>query len=193
MNDLCGATESWCELLLVNDSAGAAAAKERADFYRKSADRLNEAIRDRLAEMLKEGDGEEDEDEDEKEWCEKHERVMWKNGMKCGGCLDDEDEWNCGWEDIYSQTSLCCDWVWGNKPFEGNGVFYQTFGGGPSGGYVCANEARNEVWRVYRNFGTPYKFTLEKGYVLDLLPNQTPPKCKLRKVAAEEDGAGDAP
>ena len=162
MNDLCGATESWCELLLVNDSAGAAAAKERADFYRKSADRLNEAIRDRLAEMLEEGEGE-------------------------------DDEWDCGWEDVYSQTSLCCDWVWGNKPFEGNGVFYQTFGGGPSGGYVCANEARNEVWRVYRNFGTPYKFTLEKGYVLDLLPNQTPPKCKLRKVAAEEDGAGDAP
>ena len=107
--------------------------------------------------------------------------------------LEDEDEWDCGWEEIYSQTPLCCDWVWGNKPFEGNGVFYQTFGGGPSGGFVTSNEARNEVWRVYRNWGTPYKFTFEQGYVLDIQPNQTPPRCRLRKVEAEAGGAGDAP
>jgi hypothetical protein len=29
---------------------------------------------------------------DEEEWCEKHEQVMWKNGEKCGGCLEDEEE-----------------------------------------------------------------------------------------------------
>jgi hypothetical protein len=27
----------------------------------------------------------------EEEWCEEHEQVMWKNGMKCGGCLDEKD------------------------------------------------------------------------------------------------------
>ena len=25
-------------------------------------------------------------------WCEEHEQVMYKDGMKCGGCMDDEDE-----------------------------------------------------------------------------------------------------
>jgi hypothetical protein len=28
----------------------------------------------------------------DEEWCEKHEQVMWKNAMKCGACLDDEEE-----------------------------------------------------------------------------------------------------
>jgi hypothetical protein len=27
---------------------------------------------------------------DDEEWCEEHEQVMWKNGKKCGGCLDIE-------------------------------------------------------------------------------------------------------
>ena len=30
--------------------------------------------------------------EDCGDWCEEHEQVMYKNGMKCGGCMDDEDE-----------------------------------------------------------------------------------------------------
>ena len=32
---------------------------------------------------------EEDEDgqEDDDEWCEEHEQIMWKDGLKCSGCL----------------------------------------------------------------------------------------------------------
>ncbi len=26
------------------------------------------------------------------EWCYDHEQLMWKNGLKCSGCLDDEEE-----------------------------------------------------------------------------------------------------
>ena len=33
----------------------------------------------------------EKEDEKEEEWCEEHEQVMWKNGLKCSGCLDEEE------------------------------------------------------------------------------------------------------
>ena len=25
------------------------------------------------------------------EWCYDHEQLMWKNGLKCSGCLEDED------------------------------------------------------------------------------------------------------
>jgi hypothetical protein len=40
-----------------------------------------------------EGSEEEDEEEDEEEeWCEEHEQVMWKNGLKCSGCLEGEEE-----------------------------------------------------------------------------------------------------
>jgi hypothetical protein len=28
----------------------------------------------------------------EEEWCEEHEQVMWKNGLKCSGCLEGEEE-----------------------------------------------------------------------------------------------------
>ena len=34
---------------------------------------------------------EEDEDEED-EWCEEHEQVMYKDGYKCSGCLDQEEE-----------------------------------------------------------------------------------------------------
>jgi len=27
---------------------------------------------------------------EEDEWCEEHEQVMWKDGLKCGGCMDKE-------------------------------------------------------------------------------------------------------
>lgn len=27
---------------------------------------------------------------EEDEWCEEHEQVMWKDGLKCGGCKDKE-------------------------------------------------------------------------------------------------------
>lgn len=27
---------------------------------------------------------------EESEWCEEHEQVMWKDGLKCGGCLNEE-------------------------------------------------------------------------------------------------------
>jgi hypothetical protein len=30
--------------------------------------------------------------EDEEEFCEEHEQVMWKDGLKCSGCLDEEAE-----------------------------------------------------------------------------------------------------
>jgi len=30
--------------------------------------------------------------EEEQEWCEEHEQVMWKNGLKCSGCLEGEEE-----------------------------------------------------------------------------------------------------
>jgi len=26
-------------------------------------------------------------------WCDEHEQVMYKDGMKCSGCLDDEEEY----------------------------------------------------------------------------------------------------
>jgi len=29
-------------------------------------------------------------EEEEDEWCEEHEQVMWKDGLKCGGCLNEE-------------------------------------------------------------------------------------------------------
>lgn len=29
---------------------------------------------------------------EEEEFCEKHEQPMWKNGMKCGGCMDEEEK-----------------------------------------------------------------------------------------------------
>jgi len=35
---------------------------------------------------------EDEEEEEEEEWCEEHEQVMWKNGLKCGGCLEGEEE-----------------------------------------------------------------------------------------------------
>ena len=34
------------------------------------------------------------EDEYEEEWCEEHEQVMWKNGLKCGACLEEEEQKN---------------------------------------------------------------------------------------------------
>jgi hypothetical protein len=34
---------------------------------------------------------EKDLDEEEEEWCEEHEQIMWKDGGKCGGCLDEEE------------------------------------------------------------------------------------------------------
>ena len=33
---------------------------------------------------------EDDDDDSVCEWCEKHEQKMWKDGLKCGGCLEDE-------------------------------------------------------------------------------------------------------
>jgi hypothetical protein len=30
----------------------------------------------------------ESESESDDEWCEEHEQPMWKDGLKCGGCLD---------------------------------------------------------------------------------------------------------
>ena len=29
-------------------------------------------------------------DESDEEWCDEHEQVMYRNGMKCGACLDKE-------------------------------------------------------------------------------------------------------
>ena len=31
------------------------------------------------------------EEDCEEEYCEEHEQVMWKSGLKCGGCLADEE------------------------------------------------------------------------------------------------------
>jgi len=35
---------------------------------------------------------EDEEEGEEEEWCEEHEQVMWKNGLKCGGCLEGGEE-----------------------------------------------------------------------------------------------------
>jgi len=36
------------------------------------------------------------ENNNNEEWCEEHEQIMWKNGLKCGGCLDDEENKRIG-------------------------------------------------------------------------------------------------
>jgi len=33
-----------------------------------------------------------EDDEEKEEWCEEHEQIMWKDGSKCGGCLEDENK-----------------------------------------------------------------------------------------------------
>ena len=33
-----------------------------------------------------------EEEEEEEDWCDDHEQSMWKNGLKCGGCLELEEE-----------------------------------------------------------------------------------------------------
>jgi hypothetical protein len=46
------------------------------------------------------------------EWCEEHEQSKWKDGLKCGGCLDDEEKTceNCG--DEYEEHGCSADHCW---------------------------------------------------------------------------------
>jgi hypothetical protein len=125
---------------------------------------------------------EEEEEDEEEEWCEKHEQVMWKNGLKCSGCLEGEEEKEVSrvlitaedeeWEEIYNST--------GGMPGEPRehewepGTFYQTYGGGGgpggAGGY-WVRTGGNAVLKVKGN-----DFQLICGAILEVGFK----KCRLR-------------
>ena len=44
-------------------------------------------------------------------WCEDHEQIMWKNGLKCGGCLEDAEYWLERKDELLEQNFYqdCCN------------------------------------------------------------------------------------
>lgn len=69
------------------------------------------------------------------EWCDRHGQVMWSGGLKCSGCCEEEEEDT--WEDVYGTSTIRKDDTMAEKNTIMIGAtYYQTYGGGPSGGWV---------------------------------------------------------
>ena len=62
---------------------------------------------------------------------------------------EEEDE---DWEEVYHE-----------EPYGDGGVKYQTYGGGPSGGYIRIGF---EVWTWHQNWGTPVQTVEQPGVAL---------------------------
>jgi len=43
------------------------------------------------------------------EWCYDHEQLMWKNGLRCSGCLEDEDESSDEEEEHHRNVKIPCN------------------------------------------------------------------------------------
>lgn len=73
------------------------------------------------------------------------------------------------WEQVYNQCFFHV--VNGSTHMQLNGLYFQTYGGGPEGGIVL--NLKNQLFRVHRNWSTP--FVIEEKYVneekLILLPS----------------------
>jgi hypothetical protein len=75
------------------------------------------------------------------------------------------------WEEVYSVQEVTQENFPGLGPtfykVEGAEPYYQTFGGGPEGGYIKKDD---EVYRVSRGWGQPWKVELLKNVVLEFEP-----------------------
>lgn len=95
------------------------------------------------------------------------------------------------WEDVYSVVPVTSETFAGMPPgfYKGLKTYYQTFGGGPEGGYIAKmnqGASADTVYRVSRGWFQPWKVEEMKNVVLEYEPENVaagqPARC--RKVEA---------
>jgi hypothetical protein len=72
------------------------------------------------------------------------------------------------------------------------GHYFQTFGGGPEGGYVSITvNGVNQVWRVTRTWGTPFTATLVPNVTIEPRDGSAPEyQMRIRLKETEEKESG---
>jgi hypothetical protein len=100
--------------------------------------------------------------------------------------MEDDDY---GWEEIYQAPHSFHKYV-GDvehlQEFKRFWIYYNTFGGGPEGGYIL--NGSGDLWYVERTWGEPFKATLMEGKTLDVKTSLTEDECvKYVKVVDKDE------
>jgi hypothetical protein len=185
---IASATDVWLDLLVQGSNSTVTKAKALLNLHQRNFKQLSEELQ---AEVEKVND----EIESQKSWEE-----CVRQGFAETEEVDEEE----GWEQVYSRSRFSEESLPKDSPFVDT-TLWLTYGGGPSGGYVRAEDGTNDVYQAHKKGAfDPWTFTLLPGKNLSfaygtgsLAKKLDEGRLKVRLIdattAEAEGSAGDAP
>jgi hypothetical protein len=186
---IASATDVWLDLLVQGSNSTVTKAKALLNLHQRNFKQLSEELQ---AEVEKVND----EIESQKSWEECVRQGFAEN--------DDEVDEEDSWEQVYSRSRFSEESLPKDSPFVDT-TLWLTYGGGPSGGYVRAEDGTNDVYHAHKKGAfDPWTFTLLPGKNLSfaygtgsLAKKLDEGRLKVRLIdattAEAEGSAGDAP
>jgi len=187
---IASATDVWLDLLVQGSNSTVTKAKALLSLHQRNFKTISEELHAEVAKVNDEIESQE----------------SWEECVRQGFAENDDDEVDeeDSWEQVYSRSRFSEEALPKDSPFVDT-TLWLTYGGGPSGGYVRAEDGTNDVYHAHKKGAfDPWTFTRLPGKNLSfaygtgsLAKKLDEGRLKVRLIEATtvlaEGGAGDAP